>query len=190
MINSMQKKFLIIGRTASGKSTITRLAAEQLGLKVLKSYCTRPPRKGEHDSDHIFVAPEDVEKYRDRMIAYTDKIDEYIRFATLDQLEEADFYIIDPVGIEYLKSLNIPDMKFIEIYIRVPTMDLAKRALRRGDTTTQFDKRFYEENKQFTDYEKAQKFQYHILNNTTINEAVVKLCNIVSKELNIKIKRK
>lgn len=179
----MKKKFLIVGRTASGKSTITRLAAEQLGLKVLKSYCTRPPRNDETESDHIFVKPEDVEKYRDRMIAYTDKVDEYVRFATIDQLEEADFYIIDPYGIEYLKSLHIPDMEFIEIYIRVPTMDLAKRASVRGDSMEIFDKRFYEENEQFTQYEKSQNFKYHILNAGTINDSVVRLCNIVNKEL-------
>lgn len=179
----MHKKFLIIGRTATGKSTITRLAAERLGLKVLKSYCTRPPRVGEIDNDHIFIQPENVESYRDRMIAYTDSVDEYVRFATIDQLEESDFYIIDPKGIDYLKSLDLPDMQFIEIYVRVPFLELSNRAKKRGDDISVYNKRFSEENEQFMEYEKAQNFDYHILNSTTIEDAVNKLCNIVEKEL-------
>ena len=55
-----------------------------------------------------------------------------------------------------LNHYMIPDMEFIEIYIRVPTMDLAKRASVRGDSMEIFDKRFYEENEQFTQYEKSQ----------------------------------
>lgn len=178
------KKFLVLGRTASGKSTIVKNAAEKLNMTVLKSYCTRPPRNGESDTDHIFVKPEDVEKYTDDMIAYTDKIDEYERFATLEQFLKSDFYIIDPVGVQYLKSLNIPNVELVEIYIRVPTMELAKRAKKRGDKMTDFDKRFYEENDQFTEYEKEQKFKWHVLNNTTIDDAVNKLCSIVDKEIN------
>ena len=72
----------------------------------------------------------------------------------------------------------------VEIYIRVPTMELAKRAKKRGDKMTDFDKRYYEENEQFTEYEKEQKFKWHVLNNTTIDDAVNKLCSIVDKEIN------
>jgi guanylate kinase len=63
----MHKLYCIIGRTASGKSTITRLATEKLKMNVLKSYTTRKPRKGEtaKNSDHIFILPKDVDSYRD-----------------------------------------------------------------------------------------------------------------------------
>ena len=114
----MQKKFLIIGRTGTGKTTLAKGAAQKLGLSLLKSYCTRPPRLGEVNPDHIFISPDKVENYRNRMIAYTDKVDEYERFATIDQLRESDVYIIDPIGLKYLQSLDFPefeDMKLIRI---------------------------------------------------------------------------
>lgn len=53
----MHTVYCIIGRTASGKSTITRLAANKLGMTILKSYTTRNKRKGEEiNSDHIFIS--------------------------------------------------------------------------------------------------------------------------------------
>ena len=41
------KIFCIIGRSASGKSTITNNVANKLGMKILKSYTTRTMRKEE-----------------------------------------------------------------------------------------------------------------------------------------------
>ena len=43
----MHKLFCIIGRTGSGKSTLVKKAANELGLKILKSYTTRPMRESE-----------------------------------------------------------------------------------------------------------------------------------------------
>ena len=40
----MHTVFCIIGRTASGKSTIVNAVAKDLNLKILKSYTTRARR--------------------------------------------------------------------------------------------------------------------------------------------------
>lgn len=183
----MKKIFLIVGRTASGKTSLAKGACRQLGLNLLKSYITRPPRNDEtEESDHIFIHPEEVENYRNRMIAYTDKVDQYVRFATIDQLLSSDLYIIDPNGIEYLKNLDMPelrDIKFIEIYVRTPYLLLKERANRRGDDIDIFRHRYLFESQQFDSYEKEQKFQYHILNNGSLEEGIQKLVHIIQKEL-------
>ena len=79
----MHKLYCIIGRTASGKSTITGLAAKELGMNILKSYTTRKPRKGEtkEKSDHTFISSDEVEQYRNDMVSYTDRVN-YCSFAT------------------------------------------------------------------------------------------------------------
>ena len=66
--------YCVLGRTSSGKSTITQKAANNLNMKVLKSYTTRQRRENETDEncDHIFISPNEVEKYRNDMIAYTE----------------------------------------------------------------------------------------------------------------------
>ena len=89
----MHKLYCIIGRTASGKSTITRLASEKLNMNVLKSYTTRKPRKGEtaKNSDHTFISTENVNSYRNDMVAYTERVD-YCSFATKQQIMNSDFF--------------------------------------------------------------------------------------------------
>lgn len=184
----MQKKFLIIGRSGTGKTTLAKGAAERLGLTLLKSYCTRSPRNGEDNPDHIFISPSEVESYRSRMIAYTDKVDEYERFATIDQLKESDIYIIDPNGVDYLSRLDFPefeDMKFIRIYIRVPFATNIKRLRERGDDTNTYLKRFEQEDRQFREFEREQKWDYHILNIHNIEDGIDDLSKIIEKELNI-----
>ena len=180
----MKKIFLILGRTAAGKSVITKAAAEKLDLKILKSYATRQPRANEinGDSDHIFISPDEVERYRDDMVAYFKREDAEL-FATKSQLLDSDFYIINPDGAKNLKKLCIPDVKFIEVYIRSPRVMQRLRYLQRGEDSTAFSVRYNDENAQFLEYEKEAKFDYHILNDGTIDEAVQKLCNIVQKEL-------
>ena len=182
----MQKKFLIIGRTGTGKTTLAKGAAQKLGLSLLKSYCTRPLRPGEVDPDHIFISPDKIEDYRNRMIAYTDKVDEYERFATIEQLVDNDLYIIDPHGIDYLKSLSFPEMeqmKFIRIYIRLPFSTNIKRLRKRDGEDDAFLRRFEYEDAQFREFEKSQDWDYHILNVGTIDESINTLCRIMQKEL-------
>ena len=43
----MHTLYCIIGRTGSGKSTITKQAANKLNARILKSYTTRARRKNE-----------------------------------------------------------------------------------------------------------------------------------------------
>ena len=71
----MHKVFCIIGRTASGKSTIVNAVAKAMKLKVLKSYTTRARRKNEvgNNCDHTFISADDVSKYVDDMVAYTER---------------------------------------------------------------------------------------------------------------------
>lgn len=189
----MKKVFLIVGRTAAGKTVLSREVCKRLDLKLLKSYINRPMRDGEteENSDHTFINTEEIESYRDRMIAYTDKIsDGYIRFATIDQLLDCDLYIIDPNGIDYLRTLKkkmpeLQDVEFIEIYIRVPHMTIKDRAKQRKDNIDTFEKRYSGESSQFDYYENHQQFKYHVLNNGTVEDGVHKLESIIKKELEL-----
>ena len=63
--------FLVIGRSGCGKDTLVNYMCQKYGLKKLKSYTTRPQRPNEEDT-HIFISPEDVQKYQDDIIAYTE----------------------------------------------------------------------------------------------------------------------
>ena len=86
----MTEKILICGRSGSGKDTFAKLL-KSFGLKDVCSYTTRPRRDGEGDT-HTFITEKEVKNYPNK-IAVTE-INGYTYFATKEQLEEADYYII------------------------------------------------------------------------------------------------
>lgn len=181
----IHKIFCIIGRTGVGKSVITNKAAQKLDMKILKSYTTRSMRKGEtvEKSDHTFINPEEVDQYRDDMVAYTDRVS-YCSFATYQQLFNLDFYVINPKGLYELK-LKIKGMgiELIPIYISVPYRQNLENAKKRGDLDT-WKVNYEKENIEFKSFEHSDMIQYRILNNGTIDQAVDKLVKIVEKERN------
>lgn len=161
----MHNLYLIVGRTASGKDSLTRAIAEKLNLKILSSYATRPKRPGE-TNEHIFITSEEVEKYKNEFVAYT-KIGDYEYFSTKQQLLESDFYIIDPNGVAFLqeKIKNIPNIELHIIYITASYETRKQRALsKRLDDKIVFEKRCISEDKQFIDFECEQKWHKRIEN--------------------------
>ena len=174
--------FLVIGRSGSGKDTLVNYMCQKYGLKKLKSYTTRPPRQNEGDT-HIFISPEDVQKYQDDIIAYT-KIGEFEYFATKSQLKDINFYIIDPKGVQDLE--NIPNLKeefsFIKLFIYLPEKERKKRIALRGDSEEAFLKRQEGEKQQFDNFElQTDLFDYAICNMDLI-EAQKELEHIVQFE--------
>lgn len=147
----MNEKILICGRSGSGKDTFAKLL-KQFGLKDVCSYTTRPRRDGEGDT-HIFIDESEVKNYPNK-IAITE-INGYTYFATKEQLEEADYYIIDPNGIEYLHS-HYPDIKYRIVYIYADRNIRKKRAIVRGGKKEAkiFISRNKSENAQFSNFEK------------------------------------
>lgn len=174
--------FLVIGRSGSGKDTLVNYMCQKYGLKKLKSYTTRPPRQNEEDT-HIFISPEDVQKYQDDIIAYT-KIGEFEYFATKSQLKDINFYIIDPKGVQDLE--NIPNLKeefsFIKLLIYLPEKERKKRIALRGDSEEAFLKRQEGEKQQFDNFElQTDLFDYAICNMDLI-EAQKEIEHIVQFE--------
>ena len=180
--NNRPIKFLVAGRTASGKSTIVKAVCERLGLKQVKSLTTRPPRKEELNNsncDHYFVTNAEFdEKEKDGLAAYTE-INGYKYATTFDELDRSDIYVIDPIGIKTLKDNCGDKYRFIEIYVRTPYLINRKRYIERGGTGTEFEKRYNKESEQFKEYENNQMFDYHILNDGTIEDSIDKMSKII-----------
>lgn len=162
-------KYLIAGRTGSGKDHFVKLLIEMsqkehdLTDKIkmpahpmteLKSFTTRPKRFDAEDS-HIFITKEEAAAHTDRVAETT--INGYEYFSTKAQVAETDIYIIDPNGIEVLTK-NMPDTDFQIIYIKADE-DLNRRihAVKRVEDKIKeeeiFDKRNASEDAQFTEFE-------------------------------------
>lgn len=179
----MKKIILVVGRTCSGKSSAVREVCSKLGLKQVKSFTTRPMRPGEDvNSDHYFISEKDVESYRNKIIAWTE-IKGYQYFTTSDELDESDFYVIDPNGINYLKPVAGRKYQFVIVYIRATEKQRSFRSYERGDDVNEFIERCKSEDEQFSDFEHNMVWDYHIINDGEFSDLVLKLESIARKEL-------
>lgn len=91
--------YLIVGRSGSGKTAIVEYIQNNFrNMTTIESYTTRP-RRFDGETGHIFVTNEEFNKLTD-FVAYTE-FDGYRYAATTQQVEENDFYVVDPAGIRY-----------------------------------------------------------------------------------------
>lgn len=182
----MHTVFCIIGRTASGKSTIVNAVAKDLNLKILKSYTTRTRRQSEigDNCDHTFISANNVDKYRDDMVAYTERAG-YCSFATKEQLMNSDIYIINPSGYSDLinTTRDIPNLQLIDIWIDCDTDQLQLRSKKRS-TADNWQANYIKEKEEFNKiYSNIDpKHSYHVDNNGDISEAIGKVESIILYE--------
>ena len=142
---------LIVGRTCTGKDTLTR-ELEKNGMSSVKSYTTRPKRF-ETENTHIFITKEQSEKINDKVA--TTNINGYEYFATNTQVKTNDIYIIDPNGL-YELIKNCSDSDFSVVYVSADVNASKEKAIKRSknkNENTIFDKRYNSENEQFTKFE-------------------------------------
>ena len=118
---------LIVGRTSSGKDYFAERLTEK-GLKMVKSYSTRPKRTPDEDT-HIFVTPEEAAQITDK--AATTVINGYEYFGTAQQVKDNDIYIIDPNGLYELTG-NMPDENFLVVYVSADPVVRRQRAIARA----------------------------------------------------------
>lgn len=129
----MDKKIiaLIVAPSGSGKTAICEKLFEKYGLKQVVSYTTRNQRSSD-DHSHIFINENEMHDQKD-MCAYTHYHGEHY-YATHQQIEESDLYVVDPAGVKYFfqkyRGSKTPRL----IYIDVPIKERLRRMHRRGDS--------------------------------------------------------
>lgn len=155
---------LVVGRTNSGKSSLIKRLCERTGLNALCSYTTRAKRS-ETDNDHIFV---DVEEYlrakENGEIAVDAEIAGNYYYSTVDQLYNADLYTINPEAIDRLFGLDLPNIRFVTVYISCPDKIREDRALKRGDDKRKYRTREFVERQEFRKFVSEEKWDYAINN--------------------------
>ena len=164
MENNEHVVILVVGKTGSGKTSLIKKLCERTGLKELCSYTTRPKRS-EADNDHIFV---DVEEYlRDKKngeIAIDTELAGNYYYSTIEQLYNSDIYTINPEALDRLLTMELPNIRFVVVYISCPDKTREKRALARGDDRHKFRIREFSERQEFRKFVSEEKWDYAINN--------------------------
>lgn len=127
----MKPILLLVGKSASGKSTLAEDLEKQCGLKAIPSYTTRPPRTPD-EKGHTFVTDEEFNRL-ENMIAYAETTGG--RYAVTQQMfddPQYSVYVIDNSGIKYLKENYKGDREFVVAYITAPLRERFDRMVQRS----------------------------------------------------------
>lgn len=150
---------VIMGRTASGKTTVVNHLVQYHGFKQILTWTTRPIRPGEKNTYHFTTEPDFLYKIR------TDFFLEYKKYDTVfgtwyygsakEDFEKADdktIIILTPSG--YLDLLNsIPDISHKSIYLYSDRSTIVKRLRGRGDSDDEAKRRMLADDRDFAEVE-------------------------------------
>lgn len=140
---------LLVGKSGTGKTTVTNILKKKYGLKLLNSYTTRPKR-APNEKGHRFVTDEEFERLKKDMCAYT-SFDGYKYCATNRQIRVADVYVIDPAGVEYFMKHYKGKKKPISVELLADKKVRYDRMRKRGDSFWQAKKRLRHDKKAFAE---------------------------------------
>lgn len=101
----MSKKvcFCIVGKSGVGKSYIADKLTKEHSFVQVDSYTTRPRRDNEC-SGHIFITEEEANNWPKEDIVAYGIYGGYQYFATRDQIDNSDVYVVDKQGLKGLKN--------------------------------------------------------------------------------------
>lgn len=119
--------FCVIGPSGCGKSTVVNELVKK-GHKAPDSYTTRPQRYL-NEGGHTYITEEEYDALEDK-VAFT-KFNGYHYCVTRSMLDGCDLYVVDPAGIDALKSNGYTEFKVIGLDLE--PSDCAARMLARGD---------------------------------------------------------
>ena len=150
---SLMNTYLILGRSGSGKDTIVDALCQEFDASKVCSYTTRSPR-GNETGTHVFISDDEMDKLKNenQLVAYTE-FDGNRYGATLNQVQQSDFYIIDPKGLKYFRehtkdhSCMLHD--YIVIYIDAPRHTCMERMMMRADSLEDVNRRAEFDDKAF-----------------------------------------
>jgi len=146
---------VIIGRTASGKTTFAEELAK-LNMKYEVSYSTKKPRN-EKDTSHHFVSEQEFDELEDKILetSYNGKKYAY----TKSQLNQTECIVLDPKGVNELLNL-MPNLEIFIVNIIADKEKRKKNFLKRESEKSKeevldlFQKRNEEESFMFNEIEK------------------------------------
>lgn len=129
--------FLIVGASGAGKDyMVDKLCSELPSMKRVISRTTRKCR-GPKDL-HVFVDSDTAGKELPYSIARTD-YNNNIYYVLPEDIEDADFYIIDPKGVDTIKQEKakgapcLEDRNLVTIYLNIHWYIRFRNMIKRGD---------------------------------------------------------
>ena len=157
---------MIMGKSATGKTTIVDRMTEKYGYKKVVTSTTRPRRPGEIDGkDYHFLTPEEFDTMESRNEFAENKayhpasggVWKYGSAIPNEYLSDnkKHLLIVTPAGVRDIKAYFGRDAeKIFTIYLKVPEEELERRLKVRGDDPKEAKRRIEADRNDFKDAEK------------------------------------
>lgn len=125
---------VLVGESASGKSSIEKYLVDNCGYNKIVSYTTRPPREGEVDGvDYHFITKSQFRRLKEQEFFVETAVyrDWYYGVAKKDCTDNK-VAVLTPHGLRQISKIK--DVNVISFYINVPRRDRLIKILQRGDS--------------------------------------------------------
>lgn len=166
--------YLIVGDSGSGKSTVIEEYCRRFDKTQILSYTTRPIRDCERlKPTHTHISLGRFSQLFSELVAY-DKYNNFYYGATINQVLDNDFYVINKNGIDFINE-KFPNLKYKVVLISTKSKNLVDRMLTRGDSIEQINSKLCMDT-QNTNI----KYDYKLYNNTSVDDAVNNLYNYIN----------
>lgn len=120
--------YLFMGKSGSGKTTVAEKIRDDFGLKIAKSYTTRPKRY-ESEDNHYFITREEMANIKHKIAYVNYNGNEYCY--TREELQSTDIFIGEPSAID---SLLLENIDFHVFYFCLSDNECVRRMKVRGDS--------------------------------------------------------
>lgn len=125
---------VLVGESASGKSSIEKYLVDNCGYNKIVSYTTRPPRNGEVDGiDYHFISVEQFRLLKEQnFFAETAVYNEWYYGVAREDCTDDKVAVLTPHGLRQVSKIE--GINIISFYISVPRRDRLIKILQRGDS--------------------------------------------------------
>lgn len=171
---------VLVGESASGKSSIERNLVDNYGYKKIVSYTTRQPRQGEIDGvDYHFIDKSQFRRLKFQgFFAETAEYNGWYYGTAKQDCTSDKVAVVTPHGLRQLKK--IPDLDIHAFYINVPRRDRLIKILQRGDNIEEAYRRSLSDVGQFDGI--ADEVDY-IIDNEAYSKTIEQMSKIVLSHL-------
>ena len=173
---------VLVGESASGKSSIERYLVENYGYKKIVSYTTREPRANEVDGvDYHFINVGHFKALKEQgFFAETAVYNDWYYGVAKRDCTDDKVAVLTPHGLRQVSKIN--DINVISFYINVPRRDRLIKILQRGDNVDESYRRNLSDVGQFDGI--ADEVDY-VINNDGYEKSIKKMANEVMEIINV-----
>jgi guanylate kinase len=171
---------VLVGESASGKSSIEKNLVDNYGYKKIVSYTTRQPRQGEVDGiDYHYISESQFSNLqKEEFFAEIGEYNGWHYGTAKNDCTSDKVAVVTPHGLRQLKK--IPNLDIRAFYINVPRRDRLIKILQRGDNIEEAYRRSLSDVGQFDGI--ADEVDY-IIDNKAYSKTIEQMSKIVLSHL-------